>query len=111
MKGAPSTSWTRRAARISAHWHFSEDTYLTLTAAPHPNPPPRAGASGGGLGRGLLDAAPKSTKPGIEEQTRKLFEVCRLRDVPIITLSTSSTASAVTRSTSSTKSSSHSRST
>ena len=22
---------------------------------------------------------------GIEEQTRKLFEVCRLRDVPIIT--------------------------
>jgi peptide chain release factor 3 len=23
---------------------------------------------------------------GIEEQTRKLFEVCRLRDVPIITL-------------------------
>jgi peptide subunit release factor RF-3 len=27
-----------------------------------------------------LDAA-----KGIEEQTRKLFEVCRLRDVPIIT--------------------------
>jgi peptide chain release factor 3 len=22
---------------------------------------------------------------GIEEQTRKLFEICRLRDVPIIT--------------------------
>ena len=28
----------------------------------------------------VLDAA-----KGIEEQTRKLFEVCRLRDVPIIT--------------------------
>jgi len=28
----------------------------------------------------VLDAA-----TGIEEQTRKLFEVCRLRDVPIIT--------------------------
>jgi peptide chain release factor 3 len=27
----------------------------------------------------VLDAA-----KGIEEQTRKLFEVCRLRDVPII---------------------------
>jgi hypothetical protein len=31
-----------------------------------------------------LDAAPDGTK-GIEEQTRKLFEVCRLRDVLIIT--------------------------
>ena len=29
----------------------------------------------------LLDAAAK----GIAEQTRKLFEVCRLRDVPILT--------------------------
>jgi peptide chain release factor 3 len=28
----------------------------------------------------VLDAA-----KGIEEQTRKLFEVCRLRDAPIIT--------------------------
>ena len=28
----------------------------------------------------VIDAA-----KGIEEQTRKLFEVCRLRDVPIIT--------------------------
>ena len=37
-------------------------------------------ARGGGLGRGPLDAA-----KGIEEQTRKLFEVCLLRDVPIIT--------------------------
>ena len=33
----------------------------------------------------VLDAAPKGTKRGIEEQTRKLFEVCRLRDVPILT--------------------------
>jgi peptide chain release factor 3 len=32
----------------------------------------------------VLDAAPNGAK-GIEEQTRKLFEVCRLRDVPIIT--------------------------
>jgi peptide chain release factor 3 len=28
---------------------------------------------------------PNGAKGGIEEQTRKLFEVCRLRDVPIIT--------------------------
>ena len=28
----------------------------------------------------VLDAA-----KGIEEQTRKLFEVCRVRDVPIVT--------------------------
>ena len=33
----------------------------------------------------VLDAAPNGAKGGIEEQTRKLFEVCRLRDVPIIT--------------------------
>ena len=33
----------------------------------------------------VLDAAPKGTEGGIEEQTRKLLEVCRLRDVPIIT--------------------------
>jgi peptide chain release factor 3 len=32
----------------------------------------------------VLDAAPMAPK-GIEEQTRKLFEVCRLRDVPIVT--------------------------
>jgi peptide chain release factor 3 len=31
-----------------------------------------------------LHAAPNGAK-GIEEQTRRLFEVCRLRDVPIIT--------------------------
>ena len=33
----------------------------------------------------VLDAAPKGTKRGIEEQTRKLFEVCPLGDVPILT--------------------------
>ena len=32
----------------------------------------------------VLDTAPNAAK-GIEEQTRKLFEICRLRDVPIIT--------------------------
>jgi peptide chain release factor 3 len=32
----------------------------------------------------VLDAAPNGAKGGIEEQTRKLFEVCWLRDVPII---------------------------
>src|SRR5438477_10947705 len=36
-------------------------------------------------GRSCSIAAPNGAKRGIEEQTRKLFEVCRLRDVPIIT--------------------------
>src|SRR3982751_3219096 len=48
------------------HEDFSEDTYRTLTAADSAVM--------------VLDAA-----KGIEEQTRKLFEVCRLRDVPIVT--------------------------
>ena len=39
-----------------------------------------------------LDAA-----EGIEEQTRKLFEVSRLRDVPIITFVNSSTPRGATR--------------
>src|SRR5271155_3753984 len=47
------------------HQDFSEDTYRTLTAVDSAVM--------------VLDAA-----KGIEEQTRKLFEVCRLRDVPII---------------------------
>ena len=64
--GSRSTYWTRRAIRISAHWDFSEDTYRTLTAVDSAVM--------------VLDAA-----KGIEEQTRKLFEVCRLRDVPILT--------------------------
>jgi len=48
------------------HEDFSEDTYRTLTAADSAIM--------------VLDAA-----KGIEAQTLKLFEVCRLRDVPIIT--------------------------
>ena len=48
------------------HEDFSEDTYRTLTAVDSAVM--------------VLDAA-----KGIETQTRKLFEVCRLRDVPIIT--------------------------
>jgi peptide chain release factor 3 len=48
------------------HEDFSEDTYRTLTAVDSAVM--------------VLDAA-----KGIESQTRKLFEVCRLRDVPIIT--------------------------
>jgi len=48
------------------HQDFSEDTYRTLTAVD--------------AAVMVLDAA-----RGIEAQTRKLFEVCRLRNVPIIT--------------------------
>src|SRR5690349_2840292 len=48
------------------HQDFSEDTYRTLTAVDSAVM--------------VIDAA-----RGIEAQTRKLFEVCRLRDVPIIT--------------------------
>ena len=48
------------------HADFSEDTYRTLTAVDSAVM--------------VLDAA-----KGIETQTRKLFEVCRLRDVPIAT--------------------------
>jgi peptide chain release factor 3 len=48
------------------HEDFSEDTYRTLTAVD--------------AAVMVLDAA-----KGIEAQTRKLFEVCRMRDIPIIT--------------------------
>ena len=48
------------------HEDFSEDTYRTLTAVDSVIM--------------VIDAA-----KGIEAQTRKLFEVCRLRDMPIIT--------------------------
>src|SRR5215470_5493115 len=48
------------------HEDFSEDTYRTLTAVDSAVM--------------VIDAA-----KGIETQTRKLFEVCRLRDVPIAT--------------------------
>ncbi len=48
------------------HEDFSEDTYRTLTAADNAVM--------------LIDAA-----KGIEPQTRKLFEVCRMRGIPIFT--------------------------
>jgi peptide chain release factor 3 len=48
------------------HEDFSDDTYRTLTAVDSAVM--------------VIDAA-----KGIEAQTRKLFEVCRLRDVPIMT--------------------------
>jgi peptide chain release factor 3 len=48
------------------HEDFSEDTYRTLTAVDSAVM--------------VLDAA-----RGIESRTRKLFEICRMRDIPIIT--------------------------
>ena len=48
------------------HEDFSEDTYRTLTAVDSAIM--------------VIDAA-----KGIEDRTRKLFEVCRLRDIPIVT--------------------------
>ena len=48
------------------HEDFSEDTYRTLTAAD--------------CAIMVIDAA-----KGVERQTRKLFEVCRLRKIPVLT--------------------------
>lgn len=48
------------------HEDFSEDTYRTLTAAD--------------CAIMVIDAS-----KGIEKQTRKLFEVCRLRKIPVLT--------------------------
>ena len=48
------------------HSDFSEDTYRTLTAVD--------------AAVMVIDGA-----KGVESQTRKLFEVCRLRDLPILT--------------------------
>src|SRR5476651_177729 len=48
------------------HEDFSEDTYRTLTAAD--------------CAIMVIDAA-----KGVEKQTRKLFDVCRLRKVPVLT--------------------------
>ncbi|MBS0635458.1 MAG: peptide chain release factor 3 [Verrucomicrobia bacterium] len=48
------------------HEDFSEDTYRTLTAAD--------------CAIMVIDAA-----KGVEKQTRKLFEVCRLRKIPVLT--------------------------
>ena len=49
------------------HQDFSEDTYRTLTAADSAIM--------------VIDAA-----KGVEAQTRKLFDVCRLRRIPVLTL-------------------------
>ena len=48
------------------HEDFSEDTYRTLTAAD--------------CAIMVIDAG-----KGVEKQTRKLFEVCRLRKIPVLT--------------------------
>ncbi|MFA6118393.1 MAG: peptide chain release factor 3 [Parachlamydiales bacterium] len=48
------------------HKDFSEDTYRTLTAAD--------------CAIMVIDAA-----KGVEQQTRKLFEICRLRKIPVLT--------------------------
>ena len=48
------------------HEDFSEDTYRTITAVDSSIM--------------LIDGA-----KGVESQTRKLFEICRLRDIPILT--------------------------
>src|SRR5690242_13257024 len=75
------------------HQDFSEDTYRTPTAVDSAVM--------------VLDAA-----KGIEERTRKLFEVCRLRDVRIITFRQQGpTVRAATRSSSWTRSSIFLRST
>jgi peptide chain release factor 3 len=55
--------WTFNLLDTPGHEDFSEDTYRTLTAVDSAIM--------------VLDAA-----KGIESQTRKLFEVCRLRDMP-----------------------------
>jgi peptide chain release factor 3 len=49
------------------HEDFSEDTYRTITAAD--------------CAIMVIDAA-----KGVEKQTRKLFEVCRLQNIPILTI-------------------------
>jgi peptide chain release factor 3 len=58
--------WMFNLLDTPGHEDFSEDTYRVLTAVDSAVM--------------VLDAA-----KGIETQTRKLFEVCRLRNIPIIT--------------------------
>ncbi|HUH05350.1 MAG TPA: peptide chain release factor 3 [Kofleriaceae bacterium] len=58
--------WVFNLLDTPGHQDFSEDTYRVLTAVDSAVM--------------VIDAA-----KGIETQTRKLFEVCRLRDIPIMT--------------------------
>ena len=58
--------WVFNLLDTPGHEDFSEDTYRTLTAVDSAVM--------------VIDAA-----KGIEARTRKLFEVCRLRDIPIVT--------------------------
>lgn len=58
--------WRYNLLDTPGHQDFSEDTYRTLTAAD--------------CAIMLIDAA-----KGVEAQTRKLFEVCRMRGTPIVT--------------------------
>jgi small GTP-binding protein len=67
------------------HSDFSEDTYRTLTAVD--------------AAIMVIDGA-----KGVESQTRKLFEVCRLRDLPILTFCNKMDREAATPSRSSTRS-------
>ena len=62
----PFRDWWFNLVDTPGHSDFSEDTYRTLTAVDSAVM--------------VIDAA-----KGIEARTRKLFEVCRLRDIPIVT--------------------------
>jgi peptide chain release factor 3 len=59
-------NWVFNLLDTPGHEDFSEDTYRTLTAVDSAVM--------------VIDAA-----KGIEARTRKLFEVCRMRDIPIVT--------------------------
>jgi peptide chain release factor 3 len=62
----PFHDWWFNLVDTPGHSDFSEDTYRTLTAVD--------------AAIMVIDGA-----KGVESQTRKLFEVCRLRDLPILT--------------------------
>ncbi|MFQ8431955.1 peptide chain release factor 3 [Amaricoccus sp. W119] len=62
----PFQDWWFNLVDTPGHSDFSEDTYRTLTAVD--------------AAIMVIDGA-----KGVESQTRKLFEVCRLRDLPILT--------------------------
>ena len=59
-------NWRFNLVDTPGHSDFSEDTYRTLTAVD--------------AAIMVIDGA-----KGVESQTKKLFEVCRLRDLPILT--------------------------